>query len=254
MRAYRVSTPFIIVLLQWLPGVLHSDMAIFLVGGNDLQGALAFEGGSSEAALEKEANYEGPLPPGVQYRSRYPLYRRLKLLELSRVAVLHLRQRFSRKVYAPLRDFTRDRKLRAESPVVPLPDLSTRLREYRQRLLKLSGECRYLGMRCLFLTQPTIWRDDLSPDELRLLWLGYTGRLEHPRGFVPAGDLARAMASYNATLLDVCRESGLECYDVAAQIPKNTSAFMDDTHFNESGSRTMAEHLTQYLLARAPFN
>jgi hypothetical protein len=40
---------------------------------------------------------------------------------------------------------------------------------------------------------------------------------------------------------------------MAARIPKDTTAFFDDCHFNEAGARMVAENLTEYLLATAPF-
>jgi hypothetical protein len=69
-----------------------------------------------------------------------------------------------------------------------------------------------------------------------------------------APDMARAMDAYNAALLDVCRRQALECFDIAAHVPKDTSAFFDEMHFNENGARIMAKNLTEYLLGTAPFN
>jgi len=146
----------------------------------------------------------------------------------------------------------RDR--RAASPVLPLPDLDTGLEEYRRRVLSLASRCRALELRCLFVTQPSMWRSDLSPAEQRLLWLGYVGRWEKPKGYISAADMARAMDAYNRTLLDVCRQNGLECYDLASQIPKDTSAFVDDAHLNEAGARLVAQNLKQYLLSHSPFS
>jgi len=108
-------------------------------------------------------------------------------------------------------------------------------------------------MRCLFLTQPTMWRDGLPSAEQRLLWMGYTGRMQKPKGYVSPGQLGRAMDMYNRVLLESCLQSGLECFDLAAQIPKDTSAFLDDMHFNEGGARLVARSLAQYLLSTPPF-
>jgi lysophospholipase L1-like esterase len=66
--------------------------------------------------------------------------------------------------------------------------------------------------------------------------------------------MAKAMEMYNRTLLDFCRQSGLECYDLASHIPKDTSAFFDEVHFNEAGARLVAQNLKQYLLSRPPFH
>jgi hypothetical protein len=137
--------------------------------------------------------------------------------------------------------------------MLPLPDLSTGLREYRGRVEALAARCKDLHMRCLFLTQPTMWRADVSDSENGTFWLGYIGQLEKPKGFLSPGDAGKAMDLYNQALLGVCREQHLECFDIAAKIPKDNSAFFDEMHFNENGARLMARNLTEYLLSRPPF-
>ena len=69
------------------------------------------------------------------------------------------------------------------------------------------------------------------------------------RGYVSAPELGRAMAAYNQVLLAVCREDQLECYDMAAAIPKDTSAFSDESHYNDNGARLVADYLAERLLA-----
>lgn len=245
-----------IVLMQWLPGVIKPDMVIFLPGANDLGASLAFDGASTQAFLEKAAGFEGDLPRGVLWRTpklEYPRLRRLKLLLILRQSVANAKQLLHPpKTLRPM-ELVAQRKLRATSPAVPLPDLDTSLREYRLRLLTLANRCRDLKLRCLFLTQPALWRSDLSPAEQNLLWTGNVGPVEHPRGFVSAGDLAKAIDLYNRTVLDVCRQTGLECLDLASRIPKDTSAFFDDVHFNENGSRLVAQVLKEYMVSRPPF-
>lgn len=104
------------------------------------------------------------------------------------------------------------------------------------------------------MTQPFLWRSTLSTPDQRLLWFGWVGFWEHPKGFASPADLALAMDAYNRTLLDVCHRDGLECYDLAQDIPKDTSAFFDDVHFNEGGARLVARSLTQYLLSKPPLH
>jgi lysophospholipase L1-like esterase len=251
-----------LVLMQWLPGVLHVDLMIFLIGVNDLEATLAVEGAPSQTFLEQYEGYQD-LPPGVHWRSQtvYPLYRRLKLELLFQQAGEKLRQRFHIAGDRPARfdvaigavDLI-DRKKRAEGKIVPPPDLSTGLREYRGRIVAMANQCRGLAVRCLFLTQPTMWRADLSPDEQSLLWLGYLGPFRNRRGYISTGNLQLEMDMYNRILLDVCRQDGLECLDIAPQIPKNTSAFFDDMHFNEAGSRLVAQLVTRHLVSTPPFS
>lgn len=243
-----------LVLMQWLPGVVDMDMVIFLVGVNDLYLDLLFKGAPTQEAAERSAGYLGDLPPGTRARFLYPYYRRLELFQLIGQSGLAVKQRFGQEERPlDLVELPVERERRAAGPIVPLPDLHAGLKEYRQRLLALAKRCRTLELRCLFLTQPSMWRSDLSPAEQRVLWAGRVGRWPNYMGYVAAGDLAQGMAAFNHTLLDVCEQNALECYDLASHIPKDTSAFYDDVHFNEAGARLVAQNLKEYLLARGPF-
>lgn len=260
-----------LALMQSLPGLISSDLAIFMVGINDLATTLAYQGAPTQSVLERSAGLRKDLPPGAMEKSRLPVYQHLRITLLVRGAAKNLEAKFSRsgrRNVTSQREDERsnagkiavmgDREIegserRAKAPVVPLPDLHTGLEEYRGRIAALGNRCRSLGLRCLFLTQPYLYRADLSASDQRLLWFGWVGFWEHPKGFVAAADMARAMNAYNQALLDACRQTGLECYDLAGDVPKNTSAFFDDVHFNEGGARLVAQSLAQYLLSKPPF-
>ena len=62
------------------------------------------------------------------------------------------------------------------------------------------------------------------------------------------------MSLFNEALLTVCRINSLECYDLASAIPKDTTAFYDDCHFNEGGARLVAQFLTERVLKSAPLS
>jgi len=69
--------------------------------------------------------------------------------------------------------------------------------------------------------------------------------------YYSAGSLASGMELYNQTLLQVCRDRGVACIDLAAALPKDTTIFYDDAHFNEAGSRRVAEVLAHYLITQS---
>jgi len=136
---------------------------------------------------------------------------------------------------------------------VPLPDLSIGLAEYADRIQQLENECRQRDVRCIFLTQPTIWRPGLTLSEQRLLWFGGVGHAGEIFGYASIEDLQHAMDAYNHKLMKVCDQDHLECYDLAAAIPKDTSALYDDVHLNIGGARMVGDFLSKRLLAAAPF-
>jgi hypothetical protein len=65
--------------------------------------------------------------------------------------------------------------------------------------------------------------------------------------------LTRAMARYNAALLQVCKSRGVECVDAAALVPRDTSMMWDEDHFTDAGSQTLAAGLVTYLKGRPPW-
>lgn len=244
--------------LKKLPILGQADHLVFMIGVNDLQATLDFGGAPTQKVLEFRAERFVENAPR-QLTPDEGIFRRSYLFGLAHDSVHDstfsldlLRKGFGG--HLPREPEPQHFKVVNRRPIVPLPDLQTGLHEYAQRIRSLEGECRSRGLRCAFLTQPSIWRADLSPAEQDLLWMGWVGWKAQRRGFAPVADLARAMGAYNQTLLSVCREDRLECYDVAAAIPKDTSAFYDDCHFNAGGARMVAEFLAARLLAVSPFS
>jgi hypothetical protein len=110
------------------------------------------------------------------------------------------------------------------------------------------------GSRVILLTQPTLWRRGLSPDEEELIWGGgpEIDRVTEDSEFYSSEALAAGMRQYNEKLLQVCQERGVECIDAASELPRNGSVFSDDAHFTELGSRMLAELVANHLLTTPP--
>jgi len=240
--------------LRRLPVLSQTDMLIFLVGANDLEAALEFDGKSTQRALERRADlFAKHAPPGVAVAGS--LLKRAWLFPVLRQDVINfavvVRGWRHRLVQGP--QLTEETNVRAAGPILPLPDLGVNLREYAQRIRALESECSARHVRCVYLTQPIIDRPDLSLDDQHLLRMGKIGHAGNIVGYVSPADMETAMNAFNQVLLDVCRDDHLECYDLASDIPKNTSAFYDDFHFNIGGAHMVADFVADHLLA-SPFN
>jgi hypothetical protein len=231
--------------LRRLPVLHQADLLIFLIGVNDLAAALLFDGAPTQEVLEDRAElFAEHTPDGVsQVRG---LLRRSWLLALVWNSLQHLSQVIF--TWRSERDVPIGASLsgRAAGPVLPLPDLRLALAEYAQRVRTLEQQCRQYHRRCVFLTQPTMWRAGLSAAEQSLLYSGGVGYHGIARGYVSAPELGRAMAAYNQVLLAVCREDQFECYDMAAAIPKDTSAFSQPSLTNRT-TTTMAHTWWQII-------
>jgi lysophospholipase L1-like esterase len=212
--------------LRHAPQVRRFDAAVFLIGINDL---IHFLNNSLEI---------GPRP----------LWRRSALLSAAASA---LQRRTLRHLLYEVEDPTGAnmeprRQLRREAPVRRgLPDLTPGLRDYGERIADLDAACRGWHIRCVFLTQPVLWRADLGRRESASLWMGS----DEAGRFYPPGELRSAMDRYNATLVAGCSRLGLECVDLAAPLSGREDVFLDDCHFTEAGARQVAGLVAAYFLA-----
>ena len=59
------------------------------------------------------------------------------------------------------------------------------------------------------------------------------------------------MDKYNVVLTEVCKEEKVDCIDLASMLPKETSIYYDDFHFNINGCRRVAEIVSEYLVRKA---
>jgi lysophospholipase L1-like esterase len=202
------------------------DAAILLMGVNDF---VRFLNGSLE-------------------RGPRPLWRRTALA--SAALAVH-RRGFLRRLLHEVEDETganleerRRARLRSEGGA-RLPELAPALREYGDRIEGLARACRRRGLRCVFLTQPTLWREGLGPRARASLWMGSDagGR------FLPPGELRRGLDLYNRTLLAACVRLGLECADLGS-LNGREDLFYDDCHFTEAGAREVARIVAAALEGR----
>jgi lysophospholipase L1-like esterase len=249
-----------LALLQMLAPLFKKiDMVIFLIGVNDLNSSLAYGGSSTRDALEEYAEDFRLDVTGRTFEHSWPLYRRLRSYQLVRQAVRRVGDLFFPGAQAwHGEDFTAARDLYASLPVVPLPNMQLALNEYQSRVEALAAQCRVLGIRCVFMTQPSLWREDLDSEARKLLCCSYVGHRIAPSGWIrgqpakPQGrlslkDSASIMARYNEVLMETCSSQNLDCLDLASQIPKTAEMFFDEMHFTEVGSQRVATVIAGYL-------
>jgi lysophospholipase L1-like esterase len=57
------------------------------------------------------------------------------------------------------------------------------------------------------------------------------------------------VSAYNETLARVCQAYKVDCLDMAALLPHDTTCFYDDCHLNEHGTKLMAKKLSRHLIS-----
>lgn len=240
------------------------DAVMILVGLNDFMLRLRRDVNYDPNFMQKE-DAEEILIPRVFYilpeknDPNIPFFKRLAVWKLMRkVKYLFVKPEHSQDQVLGLIGEAyqkwRENRKSASAILDTLPEMSGGLREYRQNLNLIIDLCEQQNKRVILLTQPSIWREDLEPEIVKLLWLGGIGDYQSQKGqkYYSPKALAEGMKLYNQTLIDVCKERNVEFIDLANEIPKDTTAFFDDCHFNEGGAKKVGEIVSNYLLQNLP--
>jgi hypothetical protein len=139
--------------------------------------------------------------------------------------------------------YERRRAVRAAAEIVDAPpSLDECLDEFAKQVRGIIDACRARGVRVVFTTQATLWREDLDTENAQLLWFG---QMRDGR-FLSVGQLRRGIDRYNAALKAVCRERGVELVDLG-QLDGDPAMFYDDCHFAETGARHAAQIVAAHL-------
>ncbi len=125
----------------------------------------------------------------------------------------------------------------------PPPELEMALARYRADVERIIDTCRELKLNLVMVTQPTLWRKNLPANLEALLMQHATD------GAYPSNILEEVILSFNQSLQKECREQGVICVDLASMLPKDSSVFYDDCHFNISGCEKVATILCDALIA-----
>jgi len=121
--------------------------------------------------------------------------------------------------------------------------------EFWRRVIDLAQK---QSVNIILMTQPYLWRGDLSEKEESLL---FWGRIWSPT-VLDTGEYYLPLTSawildqYNQTLLRVCQERKIDCIDLESKIPKSLKYFYDDIHFTELANQKIAEVISQELISR----
>lgn len=124
-----------------------------------------------------------------------------------------------------------------------LPDLTSALNEYERNLQLIYEEAQCQKIDVILVTQASLYKDSMGVFESSLLWMGGVGDFQKQINslYYSPAVLNRALELYNQRLVNFCKHKrNVTLIDVAKYLPKDTSVFYDDCHFNESGARKVA--------------
>ena len=248
-----------LVAMQYLPmQKMKIDAVILLIGVNDFQEYL-----DNPDFLSKPAPKEQLLEETFKGGMRHPqpgerFYRRTGTWRAWRGAKQKWFERGEEKKLSDdngkILETWREHRRHATEIRSNLPDLAPGLEDYARNINRIIDTAQQRSLRVIFVTQPTMWRPDLSKELTSLLWFGGIGDFQADSGkpYYSVEALAEGMHEYNDELLTVCRERNVECIDLSS-MAKDTTVFYDDVHFNDSGARAVARVLASYILDLPPF-
>lgn len=231
-----------------IPQYPKVDAIIVLVGVNDFQKKLI---------LQNE--YKMEITPDL-YRHAFHIYpKEHNQYFYQRTNIWVLLRRMKRLLnYWKFREQSHDnieyfyikrREVRMNAPRVhQLPDLTQAVSAYENSLRNIVLSAQEQGIRVVLMTQPTIWEKDFPEALQRFLVSGIIGNSsEGIPHYYSVGPMAEGMALYNNALIELCREMNVEYIDLASELPKDTTTFYDDMHFNESGASAVSEIIGEYF-------
>jgi len=245
-RSGLSTTGNLIEMKYLLPQYRQVDLILVLAGFNDFQSSLlnTFIQNSYKSDREKIEMVFVGRPP----KERAKFYENSVLWSIVKKTIIYYFQKDNKEIvedsvgswYIGARN---DRK-RALEICNNLPDLSISLKIFENNINEIIDLAKKRSIRIIFVTQPSIWKNNLTASEKDLLWFGFTA---DKRKYYSIEALAAGLKKFNSRLMEACKKRNIEYIDLTDSLPQDTSVFYDDVHFNESGCLKVAEVITSYL-------
>jgi lysophospholipase L1-like esterase len=125
-----------------------------------------------------------------------------------------------------------------------IPFFEDSLYKYESNLNEIMRISRQKRVKLLLLTQPSMWKENMSPIEEGNLWM----TIDLKGNSYSSKTMAYLMKAYNQKLLEICsRHQDIYCFDLDSEIPKDMSHFYDDVHFNEGGAKKVAKQTAIFI-------
>lgn len=253
-KSGMTSRDHIVQLKYLLPEYPKIDLAIVLVGINDLMLQICDKSYDPDFMKQKDAESEqiahafSVTPIGSSLFRNAGLKRFQEQVRQLFYSHRAIQQDDQGKIYAQLR---RERKA-AGKVVDKLPDMTAALNEYKDNLNQMIDIAQAHHVKIILMTQPSLWKPVMSPEAESLLWKGGIGSDEYsvsnqPGEYYSIKALTEGMKRLNDALLQVCANRDIPCLDLASEIPRTPANFYDDVHFNDHGSEKVADAVVKML-------
>ncbi|GAA0729767.1 hypothetical protein GCM10009430_40240 [Aquimarina litoralis] len=227
------------------PELKDVKTVLILQGGNDFVGYLVssnFYLNSSDDQLKKIAFQHLPKKE-YAFRQRFALYQLLRKAKQKIIFYLYHKE--------SLTQTANSIKLKRQTSnlVEKLPALTEGLNHYENNIQDIIDMAKERDLEVVFMTQPTMWKENLEPQYEKLL---LTSGFMNNEQFYSTAALSEGMSAFNERLKMVCDKNEVKYIDL--NLPKTTETFYDDFHFNESGAELMSDQISKFLLSKSSRN
>ncbi|HIJ77969.1 MAG: SGNH/GDSL hydrolase family protein [Desulfobulbaceae bacterium] len=229
-------------MLKNYPLVDEFDWVVLLVGINDMGRLLRSDYQELKKRVAKDT-----MEAKYAYKSS-PYYDRMMvnvILSFGKIEAQETQviQDPEGKWYDQMREIRRKALLHNEVTDIPA-GLDPAIEQYKRDLLRIIEFCREKKIKILLVTQPTMYGAGLTESQKSMLWENIDEKHAYSSEV-----LGVIIDRYNDALLELCKENGVPVIDLARMLPKDISVFYDDCHFNISGSKKVADVLSDYFVS-----
>ncbi len=120
-------------------------------------------------------------------------------------------------------------------------DVSSNFKFY---LNKIINQCKKTNIPCIFVTQPNGYHDGVSENFKMGFWM----TPPESKYTVDFKSMIFLSKLYNNYIIEVAQKNGIQCLDLAKQIPPNFDYIYDDCHYNTNGVKKVSELVSHFLL------
>ena len=228
------------ILLKQYPDI---DLILILPGVNDLQRRFGSKNNYKPKKLNQDV-YLKAFDRTPDYNPNFPFYKKTELWRsLSKLRYLFIDAKSQLDSEGEILQKWRQNRKAAKMILNELLDLEQSLNDYEKNLLKIIDIANQHNVRLVFITQPVIWYKGMPKELEDLCWFGGVGNYQNEKGkeYFSIEVLEKGMRLYNARLRKICKEKNIFLVDLEDKLPKDTTVYYDDCHYNENGSRIVAE-------------
>lgn len=121
------------------------------------------------------------------------------------------------------------------------------LPSFRRNLRDFVLIARAKGMEVMLATQPSLYRDDLTPAERQLLGFPLSHYFDGQRASLHS--MVEGMRRFNDSTREIAGESGIAFVDLEKRMPKTTAYLYDDVHYTAAGNSLVGNAFADAIIA-----